>query len=477
LKTPNLPALPASRPDDLPATLLPQELAHPGLSIAQLLSIAVAYRMQIALITSVIVVIAAGAIKLMPKSYTAMATMMVSYEVSDPLGGKEIPANLIGSFMSTQIQLMQNPEVLFPVIEKLQLTKDDKYTAGYKGDGGMLRDWVMAKVQQDLLITQGASQLINISATAATPFKAMTIANTIGDVYSEQERSRASGPARERMRRYEEQLKDLKDKVTVAQDRLAEFRHRTGITDVAIKDDSESLALAELEQRLLDAQNQRRAAEIKAAGNQSLDNSVMGSNLIQGLKNQLNTQQAQLAQLSATLGAQHPKLVELRSQINTTQLALTDEIQTYAGSHSAELTAAKQLEQKLQQAVNAQRSKVLTARSTKDDGAKLQLELDSAQTLYKRALDGYDQIMFSTDRDANIRFVSRALLPVKASKPNKLKLLAMGVVAGGFLGLLGPLCFELLVRRRVRCRDDVERDLGIPVLAEFAPIKAIAGAA
>jgi hypothetical protein len=39
-------------------------------------------------------------------------------------------------------------------------------------------------------------------------------------------------------------------------------------------------------------------------------------------------------------------------------------------------------------------------------------------------------------------------------------------MAGGFLGLVVPLVYEL-TNRRVRCRDDLERDGGVPVLAEF----------
>jgi len=38
---------------------------------------------------------------------------------------------------------------------------------------------------------------------------------------------------------------------------------------------------------------------------------------------------------------------------------------------------------------------------------------------------------------------------------------------GVALGVTGPLFYELLVKRRVRCRDDLERNHGIPVLAEF----------
>ena len=42
-------------------------------------------------------------------------------------------------------------------------------------------------------------------------------------------------------------------------------------------------------------------------------------------------------------------------------------------------------------------------------------------------------------------------------------------MAGVFLGLFVPLIYEL-VNRRVRCRDDLERDNGVPVLAEFGPL-------
>jgi len=43
--------------------------------------------------------------------------------------------------MSTESQLMLSPEVLLPVIDKLNLTQDKNYAAGYTGDGSTLRDW------------------------------------------------------------------------------------------------------------------------------------------------------------------------------------------------------------------------------------------------------------------------------------------------------------------------------------------------
>jgi capsular polysaccharide biosynthesis protein len=115
---------------------------------------------------------------------------------------------------------------------------------------------------------------------------------------------------------------------------------------------------------------------------------------------------------------------------------------------------------------------VLAVRKLQDEGTKYVLELESAQSVYKRALDGYDQIMFASgDHYTNVNFVSRAVPAMKATKPNKPKLVIMGALAGLFLGLAAPFGYELILARRVRCRDDFERDFGVPVLSEFDAIE------
>ena len=110
---------------------------------------------------------------------------------------------------------------------------------------------------------------------------------------------------------------------------------------------------------------------------------------------------------------------------------------------------------------------VLDVREFQDQAAKFQLELASAQAVYKRALDGNDQVLFaSAGAYRNVDFVSRATPPSRASKPRVAIFLLLACVMGGGLGLALPFGYELL-HRRVRTRDDLERDLGIPVLIEW----------
>jgi uncharacterized protein involved in exopolysaccharide biosynthesis len=287
---------------------------------------------------------------------------------------------------------------------------------------------------------------------------------------------RVNDPATDRAQRYSAQLADLKSKVTAAQDKVTAFRQHVGITDLqAGNADTEETLLTSLEQRHQEAQNLRRNAEVKQSGNQAVSNEVITSNLVQGLKTQLALQQSQLAQSRTTLGPNHPRVIELQSQINATQNSINAEIGTYTRGSASELTAAQQLERKLAAAVAEQRGKVLGVRRFQDEGAKLLLELESAQTVYKRALEGYDQIMAAAGgKYSNVSVVSRAQVPQEAARPKKLKLLLAAALAALMCGLLGPLAYELVLNRRVRCRDDLERDLGIPVLAEFDAVPALA---
>ena len=462
--------------------MIPQNYAHPGLSLMQVTAIVWAYRKHALIIAASILLATAVVAKLLHKTYTATATLMVNYPQQDPLlGGGQAQATPMGTYMATEIQLMQSPEVMLPVIDKLKLTSNKDYTAGYRGDGSNLREWVNHILVQDVDIEPGqaGSQLIYVTAAAREPYLAAAIANAISTIYLAEEQQRISGPASERAKRYAAELVELKNKVRLAQDQVTAFRQRTGVSDSPNgNNDIQTTLLASLEARLQEAQNARRLAEVSAATDPRFNTGAAVSATVQALKTQIDLETAQLAQLRATLGPRHPKVLELESQIAANRRNLAAEDQHLSAGAGATLAAARALEAKLQAAVVAQRKKVLGISQLQDEGTKYMLELESAQNVYKRALDGYDQIMFASDSHmANVSIVSRAVPPQLASKPNKIKLVILGAFAGLFFGVLGPLAYELLVNRRIRCRDDFERDFQVPVLMEFDTLPAAGSAA
>jgi polysaccharide biosynthesis transport protein len=455
------------------------------MSIAQLIAIARAYWRLIAVIFLAVTCMSAGVLKLLPKTYTATNTLIVDPSNKDPLAGEQFHTEVLNNYVATQTELIQSPSVLLSVVDRLHLTADPAFASGYRGTGVEgLRDFAARNLSYAIQVDQGrGGQLMYINVSAKNADKAALLANTVSQVYLEQQRRRLNEPTGERAQRYSEQLAELRAKVAAAQDSVAAFRQRYGITDVTSATDShtvdtESQALASLEARLLDAQNQRRTREANLTGGPVTGDDLQASPQIQRLRDQLHALEVQLAQLSATYGPQHPKVVEVKAQMAAVQASLNSETRSLGDNALTPLARAKALEEQYTKAVEEQRKKVLSLRAVQGEGGKLLLELDSAQAVYKRALDGYDQIVFaSASNYSNVSVVSPATPPTNATKPNKKKGLLAGMMAGLGLGIVIPFAYELFINRRVRCRDDIERGFGIPVLAQFDAIPAAASTA
>lgn len=460
----------ASVPLPVTYSALPDVYGQSGLSLAQIWTIVWAYRALSAFIAVVIVALTIGIVTLLPRTYEGTATLIVDYEVNDPLNGKEFPIGLLSGYMATQTELLRNPTLLSTVVDRLRLTENADFTAGYGGDGSTLHEYVRRTLSKNLTIYQGqfGSQLIYVTYAASNAEEAALVANTVADVYKEQDFVRTTAPTVERATRYTEQLELLRIKVSEAQERFTAFHERNAFIDTGDNGaEVEVGLLSDLEKQLVEAQHIRRLAQATTSADATVGDQVMSSPLVQSLKSQLAEQASRLADLQLTLTPRHPQVIQLQSQIESNRRTLAGEVRSYSRNSATALSTAQHLEQELQAATTAQRAKVISTSALHDQAAKYRLELDSARTVYKGALDGYDEVMFaSMGNYTNVSFVSRATAPVRASKPRVLVYLLLGGMAGCFLGLFIPLAYEL-TNRRVRCRDDLERDNGVPVLAEF----------
>jgi uncharacterized protein involved in exopolysaccharide biosynthesis len=455
-----------------------EESGRGGMSPAQAIAIIRAYRWHAVIATVALICLSAGIIKLLPKVYVATATLIINYDNKDALAGREFPAGETNTFVPTQIELIMSRVILQPVAERLKLNEDRQFTRGFVGPPNAVMEVVTRNLQAALQVQQGiGSQLLYISASAKYPELAANIANAVVDEYLKQERRRTNEPAGERAERYSKQLAELREKAVSAQDRLTEFRQANGLTEVdGDRVDLEGSALADLQTKLEAAQNQRRDLESRQLATTAQSDAVLDSAAIVALRAKLQAQQSQMAELRATLGPKHPKVEELSSQMEATRHSLAEEVSSISTNNSVQLARARDLESKYRTAFETERKRLLERRAVQDQSAKLVLELQSAQATYKRALDGYDQIVFaSAGNYTDVSLVSRADPPVKAEKPNKLKLLLVAIVMSLGLGVAGPFAYELFLNRRLRCRDDLERHFGIPVLAQLDPIATALG--
>lgn len=453
----------------MPAAYGEEEEKSGGFTILQLWSMVLAH---LWLSIAVFIVLSGAAfvvIKMLPKSFVATAALIVNQDNTDPLAGRNLPAGLGGTFLPTQVELIYNNVVLRPVVDRLDLTSDLQFSKGFTGDPLTLNGIVVNSLRSVVSVQpgRGGSQLLYISATARDPVQAAGIANAVSEEYLRQIAERTNAPAIERANRYATQLAELKEKADAAHVKVADFRQRHGMADLKAGQggDQEGQALADLQSRLLAAQNLRRQLEGRAVNAQADSTAVLEAPEALALRGKLDSLEGEMGQARATLGPRHPRILQLQAEIDATRQAMQANVST-------RLMHARDLEYRYQAALDAERGRLLERRDVQDEGTKLLLEQQLAVEAYAQALRGQDQVQFaSVGNYQDVSMVSRAEPPLTPTKPNKLKLFAAALLGIFALAFGAPFAYELLFDRRVRCRDDLERQFGIATLAQFGRLK------
>lgn len=467
-------------PDYQDVALLPAQLGMPGggaapepegLSLTQLKLMLRAHPRASAIIAAVVMLFTVLLLVVLPRTYTANAMLMVNYQVNDPTNGHELQGMQVTSFIATQVELMRTRDVLLEVVKRLNLTSIRGYASGYARGEGSLEEWVAGKINAKLDIRPSAtgSQLIYVSFSASKPELAANVVNTLTDVYREQERNREVGAPEEQAQRSEAEITALKARVEEARRKLDEFQQKNGIIiDDAIKSDVDTTALDNLEGRLLEAQNMRRLAELRAHSDASTSDQALSSPVTQGLRTQLAAKEAQLAQMSRTYGSAYPGLAEAQQQVSDLRSQLAQAEHAFTSNANSAASSARDLEAKLSSDVASQRARVANLGRLHTDATQLKVEFDSAQEAYKKALDNRGAVaaISAAKPNSNVEEVSRATPPMSASAPKFMVLILAGLVGSVVLGLGLPLAYEFM-HRKVRCSDDIERSFGIPVIGEF----------
>ncbi len=454
-------------------TALPPELMRQGISPAQLMAIFWAHRRLIVLTTFVVVLAVVLISKyVLPKKYEATATLQFDFQVYDPTTGKDFPAYLAQSYMSTQVDILGSPATLRAAVERLGWAQDPKWTASYDSStGASLEDYLANEMNKRLTIRSSRdSRLVDVSFEAESPTEAARVANTIAEVYLESQINARREPTQRRAGEYSQQIEALREEVEAAERALSEFRQKHGLIDLDRRADAESTRLEELTRRLVEAEAARHAAEIRAtvdAGGIGGERDILDSNYIQGLKSELAALETRRAEMREVLGSRHPDLIALDEQIQELRRRIDGEVRQVAGAVDTAAERARRQEQALRQAVEAQRARVMEARRLSDEASTLVRRLESAEKIYNSALERYDDVLLgSRSQYTNVTIVNRASPPLLHSSPKTRINAILALFAGGFLGLSIASILELR-DRRVRCREDIERELGLPVLAEL----------
>ena len=427
-----------------------------------------------ALLTLLVTVgLTAGISLWLPKEYTATAALVLDVKSPDPISGMMLQGLMTPGYMATQIDIINSDRVSNTVVKELKLDQNQTVKDQWldaTGGKGTLTDWLAKLLQKNLDVKPSReSNLININYAGADPQFAATVANAFAQAYIDVNLDLRLAPARQSAAFFELQSKTARDKLEAAQKALSAYQQRNGITSIDDRLDYETAKLNETSSQLTGVQTATTDSQSKReSGKQDTLAEVMQSPLLNGLKADISRLEAKLNESSVNLGKNHPQTVRTQTELATLKAQLDAETRKITSSIDTTYQVGKQRESQLQQALAAQKAKVLMLNQQRDELMVLRHDVETAQ----RALDSvsarYAQSnVESQTSQTNISVLNPAVPPTRASKPRVFLNIVLATFLGGLLGIGLALSLEM-AKRRVRSPADLQGALSIPLLGAIS---------
>lgn len=173
----------------------------------------------------------------------------------------------------------------------------------------------------------------------------------------------------------------------------------------------------------------------------------------------------QEAESATTLGANHPALRELRSQLSNTQKQISAELQRVKRTLKSDFEGAKDTLNALQQQSKALQSENSTQGKALVELRQLQSEAEASRAVYEAFLKRATALEQQTDFDSNgTRVLSEAQVPSSPSGPSKLMVL-IAAGAFGFAAAAGGIVGLAMLRGQVTSEREIVARTGVPVLS------------
>mgnify|MGYP000156223446 CR=1 FL=1 len=400
---------------------------------------------------------------LLPKSYKATTTVLLTSKGVDPVTGLTLPIQLMHGFMATQLDVISSTRTALMVVDELKLDPSSNIKKQFEDSGaeGDIRHWLAALFLKNLGVEPSReSNMIAISFRGADPAFVSTMANAFARAYQEMSIRLTVEPSQQAAAYLTDQINVLRDRLDMAQRQVSRFQQEEGIVDVDNRLDVETRRLNELSSQLVSAQG-----EVMGSGQENNDSSdggqsVVTNSLINGLKVNLVQAEAQLADSEQKLGKNHPDYEGTKAQVQKLQMELAKHTKSTSQN-------AISREAEIRTALEAQKNMVLALTQARDELKLLLREVEGAQHAYDNALQHLNRT--SLEGHANLSSVSildLATPPVTHDSPKFLLNMILSFFLGGLLGIVSGLLNEMF-DRRVRTTEDLTKLLPVPVLGDL----------
>jgi polysaccharide biosynthesis transport protein len=457
----------------------------------------------------------------MTRKYTASSVIQLQKSSSDSLGLDSLMGAASGGAsdslsvnidLQTQANILQSEALALKVVKDLNLEKNQDFRPHFSPVGwvmGLLtphgaadpanasledspsrRGNVVKAFHNNLKVKVTAgTRLLEVDYTNRDPKVAAAVVNHLVQAlidYTFQTKFIATNQVSQWL---EGQLGDLRKQSEELQSRVVALQQGSGIFGVGGTDpqgkpviyspvlDRLQQSTAQLSQAQMNRVLKASVAEVVKTGNAELISQLSGTSignsggqgvtnslaLIQSLRLQQATLQAQIDQDSSQFGVEYPKLVQERAAMKGLQQSLGEEIKRISDRVDNDLQVASKAEKGARAAYDNDRGAAEKLNDKSIEYAILSKEADQSQALYQDLLKRLKEAgILEGLHSSNVTVVDQASAPARPSKPQVPLYLSLGAGLGIFLGWCAALLVDA-VDNKIQGAEEIEA-LQIPLL-------------
>lgn len=394
----------------------------------------------------------------LPKSYQSTTLVRVKSSGNSSMAGYAAMAAGfgidIGSISSVSpesyIELMKSREVLNPIIEKVDLTDEEREKL-------KMEDFIKKYLE---ITNTKKTDLITIAAYGKTPEEAQMISQGVADNFLALMTKLNKEDNSSVLKFLDERIKIAKEEMETAENKLQAYQqeHKIYAPDEQAKAIIANLNTYDTTIAQLQAQSEGDSAKLAGVTSQLeqqnaslLEYNVSDNTNIGNIRESIVNKRVELVGLQQQFTDEHPDVIKAKEELNSLEKSLSDEIAKAVNSQSVTLSPVQssllkdKISTEVQISVNNASLEALKAKQAQAQENIATLSADSVEYMrlsreatitgqvYTSLVQNYEQTRIQEAKDSmDIQIIDAADLPKEdmPAKPNKKLIVAIGFVLG-----------------------------------------------
>lgn len=464
-----------------PAYLDPEQREEEGADLRTLIDILRRRWLTVAVCTLALVGLALAYVLVTPKLYTSATMLLLDPRDPRVLQTEVLPtgSGSDAALVESQVRVITSDAVLGRVVDMLDLGGTREFGGTSENSVERRTEAIGTLARRVTASRADRTYVLEVKASAGEPDRARRIADSIGEAYLADQTDAARAATRRTNEALNARLAEVAEKLRIADEKVQQYRAQHGLVG-AEGTAVTTQQIQELNERLIAARANLAARQARydaiRGGDVGGTTEALASTVVTALRTQLAEALRREADLSATLGDNHPSVRKVRAEIAALRAQIADEIGRIAESARKDVEIAKGDVKALEAELDR-----LTGRDVKDAQAlielrELQREADSLRDVYQSMLKRVKETEEQEQLEAPAaRVIAPASTPKGASFPPRILIVGVALAVGLGLGVALALLRE---RFDDRIRNAAQlRRAGLEVLASVPPFETKAGKA